>query len=103
MSSGHSTRQRQIWKNAIRSGEIIICGICNKRILSKISVDHIIPIALGGHDTIQNMQPAHADCNHAKADNLTIDKDDLDRRLKVIAIKRTNRRRKNRLKQSKEV
>lgn len=31
-------------------------------------VDHIIPIAKGGPDTLANKQPAHRNCNRAKSD-----------------------------------
>jgi hypothetical protein len=33
-------------------------------------VDHIIPTAKGGPDTLTNKQPAHRACNRAKADRL---------------------------------
>ncbi|WP_314711974.1 HNH endonuclease signature motif containing protein [Propionibacterium acidifaciens] len=33
-------------------------------------VDHIIPIAAGGPDTIDNKQPAHRDCNRQKGDTI---------------------------------
>jgi len=36
-------------------------------------VDHRIPVALGGPDTIDNKQPAHAGCNWAKAAKLEQD------------------------------
>lgn len=31
-------------------------------------VDHIVPIARGGTDTLDNKQPAHHDCNRSKSD-----------------------------------
>lgn len=58
------------------------CAICGKEIdydarfpapLSP-TVDHIIPISLGGHPSdIENLQPAHFCCNRAKADKLMKD------------------------------
>lgn len=58
------------------------CAICGKPIEydkkfphpCSPTVDHIIPIALGGHPSdIANLQPAHFCCNRAKADKLMKD------------------------------
>lgn len=56
-----------------------VCGICGKEIdpafkyphpLSK-TVDHIIPIAKGGHPSdLSNLQAAHRWCNRWKSDKL---------------------------------
>ena len=56
-----------------------ICGICGKEIdpaykfphpLSK-TVDHIIPVAKGGHPSdLSNLQAAHRWCNRWKSDKL---------------------------------
>lgn len=50
------------------------CAICNQPIdydahhLDPMSftVDHIVPLAAGGTDTIDNIQPAHRKCNRDK-------------------------------------
>lgn len=34
-------------------------------------VDHIVPLALGGADTLANKQPAHRKCNATKGARLT--------------------------------
>jgi len=56
-----------------------ICGICGKPVDKSLkypnpmaaSVDHIIPIARGGHPSeIDNLQLAHWCCNRAKSDKL---------------------------------
>lgn len=56
-----------------------ICGICGKEIDKKLKypdpmcavIDHIIPIAKGGHPSdINNLQLAHHTCNRQKADKL---------------------------------
>ena len=56
-----------------------ICGICGKPVDKSLrypdpqaaSVDHIIPIARGGHPSdISNLQLAHWICNRAKGDML---------------------------------
>ena len=58
------------------------CAICGKPIAYEekfphplsATVDHIIPISLGGHPSdISNLQPAHFCCNRAKADKLMKD------------------------------
>lgn len=41
-----------------------LCGFCGKSLEnSKIHIDHIIPKALGGPNTISNMRLSHAYCN----------------------------------------
>jgi 5-methylcytosine-specific restriction endonuclease McrA len=57
------------------------CGICGSEIdytlryphLDSFVVDHIIPIAKGGLDVIENKQAAHSRCNRAKSDQLATD------------------------------
>jgi len=52
----------------------LICGICKKEIVDnglKFSqcnwnIDHIIPLGVGGKDTVGNTQLAHRLCNSAK-------------------------------------
>ena len=36
-----------------------------------LHIDHIIPIALGGSDTLDNVKPSHAKCNLSKGIKLT--------------------------------
>ena len=51
-----------------------ICGICGKKINKRlkypnpmsVSLDHIIPLALGGTHERRNVQPAHLSCNSRK-------------------------------------
>lgn len=56
-----------------------ICGICGKPVDKSLrypnpmaaSVDHIIPVARGGHPSdIDNLQLAHWTCNRQKSDKL---------------------------------
>ena len=58
----------QVW--ALTGGR---CGICELQITpSQIAtqgawhIDHIVPISLGGDDSLENVQPAHAWCNIRK-------------------------------------
>ena len=42
----------------------LICGICKKSLEgSKFHIDHILPVALGGQDIMENVQLAHPECN----------------------------------------
>lgn len=36
----------------------------------EFTVDHVIPLARGGSDTLENKAPAHRSCNRAKSDKL---------------------------------
>ncbi len=56
-----------------------VCGICGQPVdkslptsdLMSATIDHIIPIAKGGHPSdIDNLQLAHRKCNRAKSDKL---------------------------------
>lgn len=44
------------------------CGICHRKIRSfkQASLDHIIPISLGGRHELTNVQAAHRKCNYSK-------------------------------------
>lgn len=55
-----------------------ICHICGKQIdltlksphKKSFSIDHIIPVSLGGNDTLDNVLPAHRNCNSSKGTKL---------------------------------
>jgi 5-methylcytosine-specific restriction endonuclease McrA len=55
------------------------CGLCRKRVAMTKSVphpksptiDHVLPLAVGGQDTRANVQLAHFECNWRKADRGT--------------------------------
>ena len=46
------------------------CGICGDPLTGEIHIDHVIPRALGGPDTLDNLQAAHAVCNLRKGATL---------------------------------
>jgi 5-methylcytosine-specific restriction endonuclease McrA len=56
-----------------------VCHICENKIdpmhksphPESATLDHIIPLALGGTHTWNNVAPAHAACNHSKGLTLT--------------------------------
>ena len=46
----------------------LICGICKDSLEgSKFHIDHIQPVALGGLDTMENVQLTHPKCNIGQA------------------------------------
>ena len=78
MARNTATRDRH--RAAIRR-ERPPCGICGEAIdyalpyLDPMSyvVDHIVPVARGGADELDNKQAAHRSCNRAKSDSLPDD------------------------------
>lgn len=73
-----------------------VCAICGRPVDKSLknphplaaTVDHIIPIAKGGHPSdISNLQLAHRQCNRAKSDKIIESKTDTQleniRRLKI--------------------
>lgn len=47
------------------------CQLCGKKLsLQEMTLDHIIPLAVGGVDDISNLWTACESCNQAKADSL---------------------------------
>lgn len=50
------------------------CAYCGRKIiLAQTQVDHVVPLHLGGADTIENMLPACRSCNHYKG-TLSLDR-----------------------------
>ncbi len=64
----HLTKQhlKKIYAILIACGHYPICPWCNEPIynINDFSWDHIIPRALGGEDTLANLQPMHKHCNN---------------------------------------
>lgn len=42
------------------------CSLCGQELCGRIDWDHIIPLALGGPDTPENLQAVHADGCHSE-------------------------------------
>lgn len=83
---GSHRRQYEINKQKILATQSI-CGICGKPVDMQLKyphplsacVDHIIPIAKGGHPSdIDNLQLAHWQCNRAKSDKIAGTKEDFE-------------------------
>lgn len=78
MSAGRNTTIRDRHRSAIRR-EKPPCGICGEDIDYSLrspdpmsfEVDHIIAIANGGTDTIENKQASHRKCNREKWHRVT--------------------------------
>ena len=45
------------------------CAICGKKLsFRKLTIDHIIPLAKGGTNHFDNLQPVCCECNRFKSD-----------------------------------
>lgn len=57
-------RESQWWKRRLAKG---VCHYCGRKIPPKeLTMDHIVPIARGGHSTKGNVAPACKECNNKK-------------------------------------
>lgn len=73
---GRNTTVRDRHRKAIARGRPP-CGICGAPIdytlpymdPGEFVVDHVVPLARGGGDTLRNKQAAHRRCNRAKSDS----------------------------------
>lgn len=53
------------WKAQIAKG---VCHYCGKHVPpSELTMDHVIPVARGGHSTKGNVVPCCKDCNNRKS------------------------------------
>ena len=47
-----------------------ICGICGQPVsFETFTIDHIVPMSRGGSHLLENLQPAHGECNSRKGDS----------------------------------
>ncbi len=90
--SGSHQQQFRISKKKIYATQTV-CGICGKPVDFSLKyphplsacIDHIIPIAKGGHPSdISNLQLAHWCCNRQKSDKL-VEKQVFDQSLELIS------------------
>lgn len=70
-----SASYRDIIIDALIKRDGFCCGFCNKSLEnSKINIDHIIPVALGGMDILENVRLAHASCNQSFSNKIRKEK-----------------------------
>lgn len=51
-----------------------VCHLCGKVIaLKDFSIDHIVPLSLGGSDIFSNTKPAHRSCNSSKGNRVALE------------------------------
>jgi 5-methylcytosine-specific restriction protein A len=52
-----------------------VCGICGREIQANesLDIDHIVPVARGGGDELDNLQPSHASCNRSKGARILVE------------------------------
>ena len=66
----------------LKKADVWVCGLCNGEIDKSlrmphpwsVSVDHKLPVAMGGGDEIENLQLAHRTCNRSKSADVYTDK-----------------------------
>ncbi len=64
-------RKQNWWKNRIAKG---VCHYCGKSVPPKdLTLDHVVPLARGGHSTKGNCVPACKDCNNQKKNLLPLE------------------------------
>lgn len=71
-------RNHHKFRMEVISGGSAVCGICGGGIdltlvwpaPGCLTIDHVVPIALGGSNLDRNLAPAHFSCNLRKRDNL---------------------------------
>ena len=71
---------------AAHNGTCHLCGGTIDGTRDAWDLDHVIPLALGGEDTDDNLRPAHRKCHRAKGDHTKIAKG------KRVAAKHTGAR-----------
>lgn len=72
--SGGSLEYRSVIVSYLTARDGFTCGFCGETLEdSKIHIDHIVPVALGGKHLMDNLRLAHAKCNMEQA--LTIRKE----------------------------
>ena len=69
-SKSRNSHQKRELKEQLVKKHGNVCQICKNRFpVFKLTLDHIIPLALGGSWNIINLQLACYPCNQKKADN----------------------------------
>ena len=59
-----TSEYRQVIVSFLIARDGLVCGFCGETLEdSKIHIDHIIPVALGGLNVMSNLRLAHPTCN----------------------------------------
>lgn len=59
------------WKNMVAKG---VCHYCGKKVPpEEITMDHVVPLALGGKSEKTNIVPCCKDCNTKKKDSMAFE------------------------------
>ena len=67
----HKRRRKAVIRKVKREHGYLRCFVCGKGVLEReATVEHIVPIAKGGADELENLAISHALCNVTKADKL---------------------------------
>jgi 5-methylcytosine-specific restriction endonuclease McrA len=72
---GRRQRQRRIYYDIFSdvTNTVYFCKMCGRvRTLDDLEVDHIIPVSLGGSDTLDNKQLLCSKCNREKGNAIKI-------------------------------
>ena len=51
----------------LRRAQVNRCGICTRKLIGTVEVDHILPRSAGGPDTWHNLHLVHRYCNLRKS------------------------------------
>jgi hypothetical protein len=68
-----STLTTEEWKHVVEKEEFL-CHLCGRKIILdlkspwRLSLDHVLPMARGGSNTVDNVLPAHRRCNQSRLD-----------------------------------
>lgn len=72
---GRRQRQRRVYYDILGNvtNTVYFCKMCGRvRTLDDLEVDHIIPVSLGGSDTLDNKQLLCSKCNREKGNAIAI-------------------------------
>jgi 5-methylcytosine-specific restriction endonuclease McrA len=62
-----ATKAIRILRDQVIGRDGMVCGLCGKEVAEdQVSIDHVLPISLGGTDDLDNLQVAHRGCNSRK-------------------------------------
>ena len=66
MTSGARIELRRRWRMVVLTAQSGLCASCGRMIFDDPTVDHCIPLAMGGPDRLGNYVVMHEGCNNRK-------------------------------------